>query len=78
MLTKVKSSEVQQQIKNLWQMIGNTPMIRIDYRYKGGAVQSILVKCEHYNLTGSIKDRMELYIMQKAYEQDQIKLSIPL
>lgn len=54
-------------------MIGNTPMIELQYAYKGNTPQKLLVKCEHYNLTGSIKDRMALYILQKAYEQDHIK-----
>jgi cysteine synthase A len=54
-------------------MIGNTPMIGVNYRYKNGPEQRILVKCEHYNLTGSIKDRMALYILKKAYELGHIK-----
>lgn len=56
-------------------MVGNTPMIQINYRYKDGKEYSILIKCEHYNLTGSIKDRMALYILQKAYELQIIKPS---
>jgi len=54
-------------------MIGNTPMIEISYRFQQGKEQSILVKCEHYNLTGSIKDRMALYILQKAYDMGTIQ-----
>jgi cysteine synthase A len=54
-------------------MIGNTPFIAISYSYRGGAPREILVKCEYYNLTGSIKDRMALYILQKACEQGRIK-----
>ena len=56
----------------LWQLIGNTPMIEISYLYKG-EVRKVYAKCEHYNLTGSIKDRMALYILQKAYEFSLIK-----
>lgn len=56
----------------LWQLVGNTPMIAIHYSYKGRE-RVIYVKCEHYNLTGSIKDRMALYILQKAYEEQKIK-----
>jgi len=54
-------------------MIGNTPMIEIFYRYKSGKEQSILVKCEHYSLTGSIKDRMALYILERAYKIGSIQ-----
>lgn len=58
--------------KHLWHLIGNTPMLEIAYRYKNEC-RKIYVKCEHYNLTGSVKDRMALYILQHAYEHLQIK-----
>ncbi|TSJ36570.1 PLP-dependent cysteine synthase family protein [Mucilaginibacter corticis] len=61
------------QVASLWKLIGNTPFIAISYSYRGGAPQEVLVKCEQYNLTGSIKDRMALYILQKACEQGKIK-----
>jgi cysteine synthase A len=59
-------------IEHLWGLVGNTPMIEIIYSYKG-KLSSIFAKCEHYNLTGSIKDRMALYILQKAYQQERIQ-----
>ena len=46
-------------------------MLALHYRYRGEP-GCIYVKCEHYNLTGSLKDRMALYILQKAYEQGSI------
>ncbi|MDR2801720.1 MAG: cysteine synthase family protein [Prevotellaceae bacterium] len=52
-------------------LIGNTPMIGIQYRYKDKE-RTVYVKCEHYNLTGSIKDRMALYILRKAYENGSL------
>jgi cysteine synthase A len=61
------------QVSNLWKHIGNTNMIAISYSYRGGREQQVLVKCEQFNLTGSIKDRMALYILQKACEQGRIK-----
>lgn len=57
---------------HLWNLVGNTPMLEIGYRYKGRE-RKVYAKCEHYNLTGSIKDRMALYILQKAYEGGRIK-----
>jgi len=66
-------NSVNTQINNLWKLIGNTPFIAIKYRYKGGAEQYVLVKCEQFNMTGSIKDRMALYILQKASEQGKLK-----
>jgi cysteine synthase A len=47
-------------------------MIEILYRYKN-VTGKVYVKCEHYNLTGSIKDRMALYILQQAYRDGKIK-----
>ncbi|MDW7671595.1 MAG: cysteine synthase family protein, partial [Bacillota bacterium] len=52
-------------------MIGATPMLEIKFRYQG-AERMIYVKAEHYNLTGSIKDRMALHILKKAYESGEI------
>jgi cysteine synthase A len=47
-------------------------MIEIHYEYEG-TPQRIFAKCEHYNLTGSIKDRMALYILQQGYELGWIR-----
>lgn len=60
--------------EHLWHLVGNTPMLQLHYTYKG-KLGSIYVKCEHYNLTGSIKDRMALYIMYQAYNHCQIRPS---
>jgi len=48
-------------------LIGNTPMIGIVCRYKGNE-GTIYAKCENYNFTGSIKDRMALSILREAYK----------
>src|SRR5476649_1562229 len=61
------------QTGHLWKLIGNTDMIALTYRYQDGPEQEVLVKCEQYNMTGSVKDRMALYILQKAKEQNLIK-----
>ena len=58
--------------RQLWQVVGNTPMLEITYRYKK-EYRKVYVKCEHFNLTGSIKDRMALYILQRAYESGTIQ-----
>jgi len=59
-------------LNQLDQMIGNTPMICIKYRYKGKE-GTIYAKCEYYNFSGSIKDRMALYILKEAYQSGAIK-----
>jgi cysteine synthase A len=63
---------LQKKFMHLWDLIGDTPMLEIKYRYKN-ITNSIYVKCEHYNLTGSIKDRMALYILEQAYKNGKIK-----
>jgi len=60
------------QLQDLDRMIGNTPMIGITYRYKGNE-GVVYAKCEYYNLSGSIKDRMALYILKEAYKNGTIQ-----
>jgi len=55
----------------LEKLIGNTPLLKINFLYKGQP-RSIYAKAEHYNLTGSIKDRVALHILKKAYEKGEI------
>src|ERR1700733_12966705 len=66
-------NKIKDKINGLWELVGNTPMIEIKYRYREGKEQAVLVKCEYHNHTGSIKDRMALYILQKAYETGAIE-----
>ena len=47
-------------------------MVGIRYRYKGKE-GVIYAKCEYYNFTGSIKDRMALYILNEACQNGEIK-----
>lgn len=43
--------------ENLNKLIGNTPMIKIKYRYENREGY-VYAKLEYYNYTGSIKDRL--------------------
>lgn len=52
--------------------IGNTPLIKIKYKYKGKE-EEIYAKLEAYNITGSIKDRVAYYIIKRAYEEGKLK-----
>ena len=58
-------------------LIGNTPMIKINYKYKGER-KSIYTKLEYYNLTGSIKDRVAYYIIENAKKQGDLKENMPI
>ena len=60
------------QFQNVEKLIGNTPLLEIIFTYKGER-RRIFAKAEHYNLTGSIKDRVAYYILRKAYEQGTIR-----
>ena len=58
-------------------IIGNTPMIKIKYKYKEKNKQ-IFVKLEYYNLTGSIKDRVAFYMINNAKAKGILKEKQPL
>lgn len=58
-------------------LIGNTPMIQIKYNYQGKE-NTVYVKLEQYNLTGSIKDRIAWYILDKAKEKGILKEGMPI
>lgn len=59
------------------EVIGNTPMIKINYKYKD-MIKSVFTKLEYYNLTGSIKDRMANYIITEAIENGDLKKQMPI
>lgn len=58
-------------INNLEKLIGNTPLIEISFKYKEKNMK-IYAKLEYYNLTGSIKDRVAIYILKRAYINKKI------
>jgi cysteine synthase A len=53
-------------------MVGNTPLLAIDLLFRGQK-RTIFAKSEQLNMTGSIKDRMALRILEEAYEDGSIK-----
>ncbi len=72
MYNKIKDQELSDKIMELWRIVGNSPMVSIRFKYKG-EIRRIFAKIEQFNITGSIKDRMALYILQNAYESGTIK-----
>ncbi|MCB0333456.1 MAG: pyridoxal-phosphate dependent enzyme [Bdellovibrionales bacterium] len=52
--------------------IGNTPLVKLNKIVPKGAA-TVLVKCEFMNPTGSIKDRMALYIIEQAEKSGDLK-----
>ena len=57
--------------RSLHRLIGNTPLLAIDLLYRGEP-RTIYAKHESLNLTGSIKDRMALFILEQAYRDGTI------
>jgi cysteine synthase len=53
-------------------MVGNTPLLEIDFRWRGRH-HTLYAKAEFLNLTGSIKDRMALHVLHTAYRADKIR-----
>lgn len=62
---------IQAALTSLTRSIGNTPLLRIHFRYRGGE-RDLYAKFEQHNLTGSIKDRMALHIIRTAIDQGRL------
>ena len=63
---------VEKRIQGLVSLIGNTPLLALHFKYKGQN-RVIYAKAESLNMTGSIKDRMALHILQQAYHRKAIR-----
>jgi cysteine synthase len=61
-----------QKFRALRRLTGNTPLLGIHFRYQGRE-RSVYAKSEQLNMTGSIKDRMALHILRRAYEEGRIQ-----
>lgn len=58
-------------------LIGNTPILKIKVEFNQ-KIQNIYAKLEYYNYTGSIKDRIANYIINKSYENGSLKKGMPI
>ncbi|HSQ89594.1 cysteine synthase family protein [Romboutsia sp.] len=58
--------------KDIAYLTGNTPMIEVIFKYKG-QVRYVYAKVENFNMTGSIKDRMQINILRNAYNTGELK-----
>ncbi|MBI4424882.1 MAG: PLP-dependent cysteine synthase family protein [Elusimicrobia bacterium] len=58
-------------------LIGNTPLLTIRLRWRGEA-RRVFAKAEHFNLTGSIKDRMALHLLREAYRRGELAPGAPI
>lgn len=62
----------QEKFDHIASLISNTPLLEIHFTYYGEA-RRLFAKAEHYNLTGSIKDRVAYHILKKAYYTGAIR-----
>lgn len=53
-------------VRGLRALVGNTPLLAVEFSIDGGAPRCVYAKAESLNLTGSIKDRMALHIIRGA------------
>jgi cysteine synthase A len=75
--TAVVGRAVAARIHSMRRLIGNTPLLALDLRVNGEP-RTIYAKYEPLNLTGSIKDRMALHILRRAYETGAIAPGDPI
>lgn len=69
--------ETQHRFNELARMVGNTPLLAIEFTIRGSA-RCIFAKAENFNFTGSIKDRMALHILRTGTESGQLKAGAPI
>ncbi|MBV6522788.1 MAG: Cysteine synthase [Gemmatimonadaceae bacterium] len=67
----VQSSSWQTRFAGLEKLVGNTPLLEIRLRYRGEP-RVLFAKAESFNMTGSIKDRMALHVLERAYAEGTI------
>ncbi len=59
-------------LKGLTRVVGNTPLLAVQCTFRGKP-RTVYAKAEQSNLTGSIKDRMALHVLRRAYQSEEIQ-----
>jgi len=65
-------------VRGLRTLVGNTPLLALQFSVNGGAPRRLYAKAESLNLTGSIKDRMALHILRHAWELGHLRRGSPI
>ena len=68
---------IDRRFSGMLSLIGNTPLLAIDVDL-GGLATTVYAKAEQFSLTGSIKDRMALHMMRRAYERGELRPGMPI
>ena len=58
---------------NVLELIGNTPLVKINNGLLPGQGPLMLGKLEYQNPGGSVKDRMAYYVISKALKEGKLK-----
>lgn len=58
--------------ENILECIGHTPLVKLN-KLTSPSMATVLAKCEFMNPSGSIKDRIARYIIDKAEERGELK-----
>lgn len=66
------SPDVITRMRGLKNLVGNTPLLAVGYTWRGEP-RVLYAKCEMQNLTGSIKDRVALHVIRRAYESGVLR-----
>jgi len=67
-----EETEIDRRLLGLRCLIGNTPLLAVHFRYRGEP-RVVFAKAENLNMTGSIKDRMALHIVRRAYQRGLLR-----
>ena len=70
--TTVVDPAVAQRLRGLRHMVGNTPLLAVEFTFHGEK-RVLYAKSEQLNMTGSIKDRMALHILERAYAAGELR-----
>jgi cysteine synthase A len=66
-VVKQSPGKTKTRVDKIRPLIGNTPLLAINYLYKGKN-RVIYAKAENMNMTGSIKDRIAFHILKSSYD----------
>ena len=76
-LTLRESVGLDRRLNGLRHLVGGTPLLEIDF-VRGGRQRRIHAKAEQLNMTGSIKDRMALFILGRARSTGALPPGAPI
>lgn len=65
-------SEIEEKLARIESMVGNTPMLKLRFEVDDKPVH-VFAKHEALNFSGSIKDRMAIRILRKAYSSGKLR-----